>query len=560
MTGYPKRLIEVDLPIKRISAHSRREKSIRHGHISTLHIWWARRPLAACRAVICAALWPDPADEHCPLAFRGAARRAMLDWARDHIGLASTESFSRLNAIRNDATRLDDALELRGALLDFIADFANWDNSTVKAYLDTSRALTQVAHEAMGGVPGTRPLVVDPFAGGGAFPIEAARLETASYAGDYNILSWTINRLQLELLPRCNGKLADLTRLWSERFLSKATQRLSRYYPIDPDGKHVVGYLWARTIKCEGPGCGVDVPIMKTTHLTSKGGREKWVEVSYEHGDLKTRIISTRPSVLGTSKRSSVTCPKCGYTTPQARVATQATSQGFGYHLYAIGVRMEGDKTTVYRDPADRDRIPLNHAHNRLLELEEDDNRCNSCLIPSEELPYLRSIFNVRVYGIDKWRGLFTERQLVSALELVSLFQDLSRQINAETEDIYVRQALTLSLGLSLSNAIQYQCNIATWLSESVKSAFIQGQSLPMKMDFVEANPLFQGLAGGLAYSFNKHHSGIEYLESYKYIAGETHLISAATPFAARARIFHFYAVHMIHGPHRPSGYRSALL
>src|SRR2546426_7735992 len=99
MTPYPKRLIEVDLPIARISAHARREKSIRHGHISTLHIWWARRPLAACRAVICAALWPDPADKRCPDAFRDAAKREMLRWASEHLKLASEESSRRFIAI-----------------------------------------------------------------------------------------------------------------------------------------------------------------------------------------------------------------------------------------------------------------------------------------------------------------------------------------------------------------------------------------------------------------------------------------------------------------------------
>src|SRR5687767_919041 len=102
MSSYPKRLIEVDLPIKRISAHARREKSIRHGHISTLHIWWARRPLAACRAVICAALWPDPADESCPPAFREAAARLLVQFAervRQDPALAELcrESWSRWN-------------------------------------------------------------------------------------------------------------------------------------------------------------------------------------------------------------------------------------------------------------------------------------------------------------------------------------------------------------------------------------------------------------------------------------------------------------------------------
>src|SRR5579871_4861999 len=101
-TSYPKRLIEVDLPIKRISAHARREKSTRHGHISTLHIWWARRPLAACRAVICAALWPDPADPLCPEAFREVARTQMLQWAAAYGRLLSPESFRRFNGLQKE--------------------------------------------------------------------------------------------------------------------------------------------------------------------------------------------------------------------------------------------------------------------------------------------------------------------------------------------------------------------------------------------------------------------------------------------------------------------------
>jgi len=168
MFSYPRRLIEVDLPIKRISAHARREKSIRHGHISTLHIWWARRPLAACRAVICAALWPDPADEHCPQSFRDAARREMQKWTtHERQALLSEESRPHFEKLRRNPDYSVNPVHLRTLLLDFIADFANWDNSTVREYLDTSRALTQAAHEALGGAPGTRPLVVDPFCGGG---------------------------------------------------------------------------------------------------------------------------------------------------------------------------------------------------------------------------------------------------------------------------------------------------------------------------------------------------------------------------------------------------------
>ena len=123
MIQYPKRLIEVDLPIKKISEHARREKSIRHGHISTLHIWWARRPLAACRAVICASLWPDPADLLCPESFKTEANNQMTQF---------------WNQMDDESRTINDPLTLRTALLDFIADFANWDNSTNCETLNTA--------------------------------------------------------------------------------------------------------------------------------------------------------------------------------------------------------------------------------------------------------------------------------------------------------------------------------------------------------------------------------------------------------------------------------------
>jgi putative DNA methylase len=197
--NYPKRLIEVDLPIKRISAHARREKSIRHGHISTLHIWWARRPLAACRAVLCASLWPDPADTLCPQRFIDTARAEMLKWAdNDHLALLSSDSLPHFMKLNHDTSLVDDSVFLRTLLLDFIADFSNWNSSTVREYLDTSRALTQSAHEALGGEPGTRPLVVDPFAGGGSIPLEALRIGADAFASDLNPVAVLLNKVVLE--------------------------------------------------------------------------------------------------------------------------------------------------------------------------------------------------------------------------------------------------------------------------------------------------------------------------------------------------------------------------
>src|SRR5438445_6912424 len=155
--NYPKRLIEVDLPIKRISAHARREKFIRHGHISTLHIWWARRPLAACRAVVLGALLPDPADRACPSEFRTQAAQAL--------------------GFRFANRKLEDPAILQQSLLDFVAEFSDWDRSTDPLYLECARALVAAAY------PSGSPLVVDPFAGGGAIPLEALRVGADAWAG-----------------------------------------------------------------------------------------------------------------------------------------------------------------------------------------------------------------------------------------------------------------------------------------------------------------------------------------------------------------------------------------
>jgi adenine-specific DNA methylase len=241
-TPLPRRLIEVDLPIKRISAHARREKSIRHGHISTLHIWWARRPLAACRAVICAALWPDPADPLCPQSFRDSAARFITEFARKVCGqgkiltpnlsaTCSEESRQRWEVLARPEPTLDPRDEahlniVRFALLDFIADFADWDNSTVPEYLETARALTQAAHEALGGEPGTRPLVVDPFAGGGSIPLEALRVGADAFASDLNPVAVLLNKVVLEYIPKYGQKLADEVRKWGQWVKEQAEKEL----------------------------------------------------------------------------------------------------------------------------------------------------------------------------------------------------------------------------------------------------------------------------------------------------------------------------------------------
>ncbi|MCS7007834.1 MAG: DUF1156 domain-containing protein, partial [Gaiellaceae bacterium] len=205
MSGRPRRLIEVDLPIREISRHARREKSIRHGHISTLHIWWARRPLAACRAVILATLVPDPADDECPPEFRRKAVEALR--------------------FRFGGRDLDDPLVLRQSLLDFIAELADWDRSTDPDYLACARALVSAAH------PEGPPLVVDPFAGGGAIPLEALRVGAEAWACDYNPVAALLLKVVLEDIPRYGERLAEAVREWGQRIKEAVEEDLGRFYP-----------------------------------------------------------------------------------------------------------------------------------------------------------------------------------------------------------------------------------------------------------------------------------------------------------------------------------------
>ena len=231
-----KRLAEVDFPIAEVSKHAAREKSIRHGHPSTLHLWWARRPLASSRAVLMALLLPDPCDDHCPGAFKNKARRLLSQVANCDPGTT-------------DAT-------LRKALLRFIADFANWDLAANRTYLEVSRALVKAAHGE------EAPLVVDPFAGGGSIPLEALRLGCEAFASDLNPVACLILKVMLEDIPRHGPGLSEKLRKIGGEIKRQADRELADLYPKDHDGATPIAYLWARTVRCEAPNCGAEIPLI----------------------------------------------------------------------------------------------------------------------------------------------------------------------------------------------------------------------------------------------------------------------------------------------------------
>jgi putative DNA methylase len=439
-------------------SHARREKSIRHGHISTLHIWWARRPLAACRAVICAALWPDPADELCPPAFCIAAVKHLLAFAKRLFpkrisdeestlkSTASPESLARWEVFAKNDPPLDPADPahqniLRFALLDFIADFANWDNSTIHAYLETSRALTQAAHEALGGEPGTRPLVVDPFAGGGSIPLEALRVGADAFASDLNPVAVLLNKVVLEYIPKYGQKLAGEIREWGQWIKNQAEKELAEFYPKDPDGATPIAYLWARTIFCEGAGCGAEVPLMRSLWLAKKAHRSvalkivptpKKKRVDFEIiNDAKAKDVGE-----GTVKRGSATCPCCGFTTPVKAVRNQLKNRRGG----AADARMICVVTTqlnlqgrFYRLPIDRDL----HAVAKAVKEFETSKKAHKgalSLVPDEliDTTEIRRV-SVPMYGMERWGDLFTGRQALTLATLSQLASAIpvERRINS---------------------------------------------------------------------------------------------------------------------------------
>src|SRR5208337_1964814 len=415
ISALPKRLIEVDLPIKRISAHARREKSIRHGHISTLHIWWARRPLAACRAVICASLWPDPADPLCPESFREAARQMMRHWSKNFLKSLGSESLERFLMFQKEPAKLDNNEELRSALLDFIADFANWDNSAAKEYLETSRALTEAAYKALGGTPGTRPLLVDPFAGGGSIPLEALRIGADAFASDLNPVPVLLNKVILQYIPKYGQTLANEVRKWGEWLTQEAEKELADFYPRDSDGAKPIAYLWARTIQCEGPGCGAEVPLLHSSSLAQKGKKSVFLKLK---PDRKSKNIEFE-LVIGSGegegfapvlRRSSVTCPVCGFTTPAANVRGQFKGRRGGAEdarLLAVVTTHAHETGRRYRLAETRDNQAIKKATQELQHIRS----ASPADVPDEPLPYLRSIFNINLLDVNKWSYLFTPRQ-----------------------------------------------------------------------------------------------------------------------------------------------------
>lgn len=504
--NYPKRLIEVDLPIKQISEHARREKS--SGPISMLHIWWARRPLAACRAVLCAALWPDPADEYCPPAFRSAAANILHKFAeevRKDITLADLCGRHFRYWQRFDPAILKGDWQfcpvIRYYLLDFIADFANREASANPVFLETARALTKAAYESLGGIPETRPLVVDPFAGGGAIPLEALRVGADTFASDLNPVSVLLNKVILEYASRYGQRLVEEVSKWGRWIKEQAEQELTEFYPRDPDGSTPIAYLWTRTIKCEGPGCGTEVPLIRSLWLAKKGNKSVALRMlpDKKNSRVDFEIIENAKANNvggGTIRRGSAECPVCGYTVPIASIRRQLKVQRGGNanaRLFAVVTTRENEPGRFYRLPTNEDRDAVNRAEAE-LQRRKSVHQSALSLVPNEPTPLgggsgAGRAFSQRNYGMDNFEDLFTPRQALALVTFIRLVRDVKKELSGEyTNDLAI--AIQTCLGLAVDREADHLNSGCAWNPTGQKLQHLfTSPKLPIVWDFTEAQP-----------------------------------------------------------------------
>ena len=509
-----KRLAEVDFPIAEVSKHAAREKSIRHGHPSTLHLWWARRPLASSRAVLMALLLPDPCDKHCPETFKKKARRLLSQVANCDPGTT-------------DET-------LRKALLRFIGDFANWDLAANRTYLDVSRAMVKAAH---GEEP---PLVVDPFAGGGSIPLEALRLGCEAFASDLNPVARLILQVMLEDIPRHGPGLADELRKVGGEIKRQAERELADLYPTDPDGARPIAYLWARTVRCEAPNCGAEIPLMRSFWLCKKAKRKHALRhrVARPEGEpphVEFEVFEPKADEEvhgGTVTRAKATCVCCGAVLPPERVRAQLAAQKGGAdaifdekggrtggaRMTAVVTLQPGQAGRHYRLPTDVDYAAVRKAQERvagIFNAWEREGKQGLCPVPDEPLPPIGTLgFRVQRYGMLQWGDLFTARQKVALVELAGLIR--------ETEQTDSRE----SSALALSKLSELACSICAWepIAECTRHVFGR-QAVPITWDFGEG-VLTSSSSGSFQVSLGNTASGLDAVGS---------LAAAASPQIADA-------------------------
>ena len=510
-----KKLIEVALPLDAINKASAREKSIRHGHPSTLHLWWARRPLAAARAVIFAQMVDDPSA---------------------HPDLFPTEKKQEKE---------------RQRLFRIIEDLVLWENTTNETVLQAARdeiwASWRRACAENADHPRAKelfdrkklPAFHDPFAGGGALPLEAQRLGLEAYASDLNPVAVLINKAMIEIPPKFAGRppvnpaarqgqlgtktwkgaqgLAEDVRYYGQWMRDEAEKRIGHFYPkvevtaemakARPDLKPyaggkltVIAWIWARTVKSPNPAFAqVDVPLASTFMLSTKAGKESYVEPVIENGGYRFTVKVGKPKeVEGTkhgtklSRGANFRCLMSGAPIAPQYIKAEGKAGRMGARMMAIVA--EGERGRVY--------LPPTPSH------EATASEAKPAWRPDGSFVEDARAFTPCLYGLNEWQKLFTDRQTLALATLFDLVAEAVIRIRRDavtaglsdnsislyeggTGATSYSEAESVYLAFAASRISQYWSNLTTWHSSGEKLQPVFGrQAIPMVWDYAEGNPL----------------------------------------------------------------------
>jgi putative DNA methylase len=486
-----RKLIEVALPLEAINTASAREKSIRHGHPSTLHLWWARRPLAACRAVLFASLVDDPSSH--------------------------PDRFPTEEAQQRERERLFGIIER----------LVKWENS------NNEHVLREARDEILKHTNGNPPPVYDPFAGGGSIPLEAQRLGLEAHASDLNPVAVLINKALIEIPPRfanmppvnpesrkqqiensreelgnsavpspisyllsptsykgAAGLAADV-RYYGKWMRDEAEKRIGHLYPKVRLPKEygggeatVIAWLWARTVKCPNPACGAQMPLVRSFSLSTKKGKESWVEPVIEHGTPPRVRFTVKRGVgkpqEGTVGRRGARCLCCGTPVMLDHVRIEGRAGRMGAQMMAIVA--EGKHGRIYLPPSE--------------EQEQIAASAQPAWAPDTDLPEQALGFRVQNYGLTKHRELFTQRQLTALTTFSDLVGEARALVRADAANTGVvldpaayADAVATYLAFSISKIADRNSTIATWAPnrEHARNTFTR-QAISMTWDFAESN------------------------------------------------------------------------
>ena len=490
MPKYRKKLIEVDLPLTDINAHSAREKQIRQGHPSTLHQWWARRPLASCRAVIFASMVDDPSS--CPDEFP-TIEDQVIERKRLH-GI-----ISRLIKWK-DSNNPDLLAEAR---LEIAKSIARQPDKPPIPDNHAPTVLQYLAEHA--------PTIYDPFCGGGSIPLETQRLGMKAVGSDLNPVAVLITKALIEIPPKFANKppvnpdadpmgmtagkgskaqkvpwrgaagLADDIRYYGKWMRDEAFKRIGHLYPTikDENGidRTVIAWLWCRTIPCSNPACGINMPMMKTFQLSKKANNRHWTkpEIDRETNTISFKVQNhpTDVPTEATVDRYGATCIACNTSAKLDYVRQQARESKIGEQMTAIIAK--GDRKRLFISPTDE------HVQTALSA--EPEWR------PNQTMPDDPTLVSGRGYNVTHWHQLFTERQLMTLTTFSDLISEVRSLIVQDSADEEYADAVCTYLAFILTKTSVRNCSYNVWDNTKEIVAGVFGrQAIPMIWDYAESN------------------------------------------------------------------------